>query len=303
MAITITGDNNYTGTYDDPMYVLGGANNGGHDDTDTGNGDEIFVFANLQYKNTKVTDTTYDGTGTHVADGTTWQTTADSTSNDTLHFGFTFHAAQPGNTSSYLIEGNIPHAFPDPDHDATSDIATTADDHAVAANYLDWVNSLTGGTFSNLTDAMNAAEQAGYTFSDSQTIETNALHNDSDMTTGHDPQPVPDTFWSGLVDATAPGTPASMTADHGGDKALLGFTVGSDHIALDGVTQDQFSQFFTVDNTATHLSANNNTVHDTVIALDGGSWSVDLYGVDLSAMSAHDAAAYVWQNVISHPSA
>lgn len=281
-TITLTGDNNYSGTYDSSiwgsMYVLGGANDGGHDDTDAITGNEVFVFGNLQHKSTTVTDATYDGTGTLVdgSQGTTFQTTASGTSNDTMHFDFTLHHGAPGGTLTF----QIPDGSPDADGDAN--YQTDASASGVTNSYNSWVASL----------------PAGYTLNnDPVTVET-GVHTEGPDHTLTDPDV--NVTLAGIT-ATAAGTPDTLTADHGGDKTLLGFSVGSDHIALDGVTDESmFDTYFTVNNAATHQSANNNTVHDTTITLNGGSWSVDLYGVDLSAMSQADAAHYVYTNVVAH---
>lgn len=313
MSVIVTGNNNYTGTYTD-LWVLGGANNGGHDDTDNGSTD-VFMFGNLGAGKTLVTDTSYDGTGTLVSAGT-YQSTATGTSGDTLHFSFTDHPAVPGATSdfltsSYLVQGNIQ---TDPDHDASSGLATLSNTSAINGDYLAWVNSLTGGSYTLISDAVTAAQNAGYGFSDSETIETSAgnphSNFDSSGVVSHtDSTPVDtdtESYWTGLVDATAPGTPETLTADHGGAKVALGFSVGSDHIALDNVTSESmFDAFFTVAGSH-HTLTNGNTVNDTTITLNGTTvetaWSVDLYGVDLSAQG--DAAAqahYAWTTIVSHP--
>lgn len=289
MSVTLTGDNNYTGTYDD-VQVLGGANSGGNTDYDTTIGDETFMFGNLQQQGAHhaiTTDTSGD-----VTSGT-WNSTATGSSNDTLHFGFTFHNAVAGGTSNFLTSGDIPnpaHFVADGDGDAN--YTSTADDSAWTSNYTAW----------------QATQPPGTTYSDSTVIETG-------VSTGH-----PDGTGSVTLDvlATSPGgTPASETADHAGAKVLLGFSVGSDHIALDTVTQDQFNSYFNVTST-THISTNGNVVHDTTITLTDGSghdltggtaWSVDLYGVDSTAIGDASTPAgeqalqtWAWNNVITdHP--
>jgi hypothetical protein len=291
-SVTVTGNNNYSGTYTsadyDYFWVLGRANNGGHEDFDVNDGNEVFVFGNLQYKSTTVTDTNYvddsNSSGTSVSDGT-YQTTATGTSADTLHFGFTFHEAQPGDIVSFF-DSAFWYPYSHPDYDFTYETNGSASN--LQGYYDQWVASL-GST---------------YQFSGSTDIEC-LENNSTDGSNGNDTT-AHDNYLTLNVTATAPGTDASLTSDNGGDKTLLGFSVGSDHIALDNVTDESmFSQYFTIDNTATHQSANDNTVHDTIISLeDGSSWSVDLYGVDTSGFDTSTDAGkqaltdYVWNNII-----
>jgi hypothetical protein len=251
MAVTLTGDNNYTGIYDD-LWVLGGANNGGHDDTDNGS-TNVFLFGNLQYKNTTVTDTSNDGTGTLVS-SSTYQTTATGTSADTLHF--TFNVSE-GEHFTWDAWGGLS--------------GSNAAYNGVESSYESWLASL----------------PAGYTLSD----PVSGVFND--------PPGDPATF-NGFDTADVAGS--GISAAFGGAKTLLGFSVGSDHIALDGVTgESTFDANFTVTST-THISSNGNTVHDTTIMLNGGSWSVDLYGVDTTSLSGDSQALkdFAWNSVIQH---
>lgn len=279
MSVTLTGDNNYSGVYD-TITVLGGANYGGHNDFDTTDSNEVFMFGNLQYKSTTITDKSYDGTGTDVTSGT-YQSTATGSSNDTLHFHFTFHAGTPGGTSNFLTDGSpqdyasdatgaTQNGYPTGDGDAT--YQSHSSDASWNSTYADW----------------QSTQPTGTTYSDPVTIETGVTKNNGGT----------DHYITLNVEATAPGTPDTLTADHGGNKSLLGFSVDSDHIALDGVTEAQFEQYFTI-NASSHTSANNNTVNDTVISLGSwdnsthtseGNWSVDLYGVSVATLQANAAS-------------
>jgi hypothetical protein len=283
-GVTLTGDNNYSGTYDS-IDVLGGANYGGHDDFDAKDGNEVFMFGNLQYKSTTITDTSYDGDGNTITSGT-YQSTATGTSNDTLHFHFTFHEGSAGGTSNFLTDAAPQDYTADTDGDAN--YQAQSDASAWNTNYATW----------------HAAELAlGATFSDPTTIETG-------VNNGH---PDPDVNLTLDITANLPGTPATLTADNTGDKTLLGFSVGSDHIALDGVDESKFDQYFTI-NSSTHTSANNNTVNDTVISLgawtdadhtSAGGWAVDLYGVNVTDLQAAATTAgetlqhYVYTTIVS----
>lgn len=263
MSVTLTGDNNYTGTYDN-LWVLGGANNGGHDDTDNGSTD-VFMFGNLGAGKTLVTDTSHDDTGTFLSSGTL-QSTATGDSHDTLHFGFHFH---PGS------EGGVLGTFAGPSEDSQSALSTeyTAFLVSVGIDPAVWQQN-------NATDPL-----PGYGDGDVESIT---------WTQGQATQ----TRYYEATPTSGEGTDAYFTVDHSGNKTLLGFSVDSDHIALDGVTEAQFEQYFTI-NASSHTSANNNTVNDTVISLGNwdnsthtstGGWSVDLYGVSVATLQANAAS-------------
>jgi hypothetical protein len=259
MSVTLTGDNNYTGIYDS-LWVLGGANNGEHDDTDNGSTD-VFLFGNLQYKSTTVTDTSYDGTGTLVSSNT-YQTTATGTSADTLHF--TFNVSE-GEHFTWDAWGGLS--------------GSNAAYNGVESSYESWLASL----------------PASYTLSDPVSGD---FVSGKDTTT-HPPTDIYTTF-NGYDAADVAGI--GITAAFDGDKTLLGFSVGSDHLALDGITSESmFDANFTVTSTA-HTSANGNTVHDTTITLNGGGWSVDLYGIDTTSFNNDSQALkdFAWNNVIQH---
>lgn len=291
MPVTLTGDNNYSGVYTD-VDVLGGASAGGTTTTDTNafaaldpNGKEYFLFGNLHAGS----HTTSSG---DVTTGT-FNTTATGDSGDTLVFKFTFDPGHAGATSDFLtsdfaiggglLNGDQPSLRPDTDGDA--DYQSTADASAWTTQYDAWVASL----------------GQGYTFSGPTSIETN-------VSNGH---PDPDVNVTLDIIGTAAGTDPTLTSDDAGVKVLLGFAVGSDHLSLDGhstVTQDEFNQFFQV-TASSHLSANNNTVNDTVISLDDHTWSVDLYGVDVGALTTAynvlhgttlSTSDYVFDFILSH---
>jgi hypothetical protein len=294
MSVTLTGDNNYTGVYSD-VDVLGGGSNGGGSFTDTNaftsldpNGTEYFLFGNLHSSGPSgVTISTGD-----ITSGS-YGTTATGDSGDTLVFSFNFDPGHAGGTSNFLTSsfaiggglqnGDQPSLQPDTDGDA--DYQSTADDSAWHTQYDAWVASL----------------GPGYTFSDPTTIETN-------VSNGH---PDPDVNVTLDITATAPSSDPTLTSDYAGQKVLLGFAVGSDHLNLDGdstITQDEFNQFFEV-TASSHLSANNNTVNDTVISLDDHTWSVDLYGVDVGALTTAyntlhgvtlSTSDYVYDFILSH---
>lgn len=287
-GVTLTGDNNYTGNYTDPFYVLGGANNGGHNDFDTGIGNEVFMFGNVTYGPAKtsvtITDTTYDGGGTLLTDSShTYQSTATGSSNDTLHFDFTVGTGTV-QTSNFLTDHGTPQDYyPDTDDSGAVNYYAESNISAWNSNYSAWLADHSGWTLSSLT-----------------TVETSAAAHDSDL---HEATDSPDDIWSGDIVATHT-TGGSVTADYTGAKTLLGFSVGSDHIALDGhdgvtsLTEDQFNANFTVTSTQ-HTSSNNVIVNDTTISLTGGNWSVDLYGVDTTAVVG-DLHDWAWSNVITH---
>jgi hypothetical protein len=290
MTVTLTGDNNYSGTYSD-VDVLGGANSGGSTFTDTNlftnldsNGTEYFLFGNLKSGSTTVSS----------GDITSniYTTTATGSAGDTLVFDFTFdpgHAAGASGflTSSFALSGGLtngdqPSLQPDTDGDAN--YQSTADASAWNTQYAEWVASL----------------GPGYTFSGPTTIETG-------VNNGH---PDPDVNVTLDVTATAPGSAPTLTSDYAGAKVLLGFAVGSDHLSLNGhstLTDAEFNQFFTV-TASSHQSANSNTVNDTMIGLADHSWSVDLYGVDVGNLTstyntAHgttlSTSDYVFQFILS----
>lgn len=275
--VTIAGSNLYSGTYDDPYFwILGGANNGGHDDADTISGDETFVFGNLQYRSNVITDTNYsDDSGTLFSGDATksYQVTASGTSNDTLHFSFTFHEATPG--------GVLGTFTPDPGSDGK------LQQNELSTEYSHFLESL--GIDPSIW-AQNSSTDPLPGYGDG-TAESATVYTGPTNTT---------TRYYEATPTSGTGTPASLTADYTGAKTLLGFSVGSDHIGLDGVTQDYFNTYFNVAST-THTSANNNTVNDTVISLgDGTSWQVDLLGVDTTAIGDEQALKdYVWANIIA----
>lgn len=259
--VTLTGDNNYTGTYND-IVVLGGDQYGGNSWTDTTNGAETYLFGNLHYKNTD------DHTLGQDVTGGTWNTTATGTSNDTLHFHFTFTPGT-GGTSNFLMDGQIPMGQFGPDTDGDATYQSEANHNAWETNYQAW----------------QAAQPIGTTYTDPVTIETKVGKTGELIITLD-------------IQANSPSTSDSLTADHTGNKTLLGFSVDSDHIALDDVTEARFEQYFTV-NASSHTSANNNTVNDTVISLGNwdnsthtseGNWSVDLYGVSVATLQANAAS-------------
>lgn len=278
MTVTLTGDNNYSGSYSN-VDVLGGASAGGGTFTDTNlyanldpSGNEYFLFGNLKSGSTTVSS----------GDITSniYTTTATGAAGDTLVFDFTFdpgHAGGTSNflTSSYAISGGLqngdqPSLQPDTDGDANYQSTANAD--GWNTQYAAWVASL----------------GPGYTFSDPTTIETSVTANNP-----HPDQNDPDVNITLDITATAPGSAPTLTSDYAGTKVLLGFAVGSDHLSLNGhstITDDEFNQFFTV-TASTHQSANNNTVNDTIIALADHSWSVDLYGVNVGSLtSAYNTA-------------
>ncbi|QQO20313.1 hypothetical protein JJB98_10520 [Bradyrhizobium diazoefficiens] len=273
-GIVLTGDNNYSGDYNfntfGTFHVLGGANSGGQTVDDTGDGNEVFMFGNLQYKGTTFTENNFSDDTTH-----TYQSTATGTSNDTLHFGFTFPGS--GGTESFF-DSTFWNQATNGDGDNTYE-----------------TDAALNGVNNKLADWQAVELTAGATLSGSQLIEYNesSAHNNGTTTLTN-------------VTATLPGED-TPTADHAGAKTLLGFSVGSDHIALDTVTQDQFNTYFTVAST-THTSTNGNVVNDTTITLTDGhgialtgdaAWSVDLYGVNTTAVSG-DLHDYAWNNIIQH---
>jgi hypothetical protein len=295
MSVTLTGDNNYSGTYSN-VDVLGALSAGGGTYTDTNhyanldpNGFEYFLFGDLQFRSNVVSSG-------DVTSGT-YQTTATGSSTDTLVFDFTFDPGHTGGTSNFLTSsyalsgglanGDQPALQADTDGDAA--YQSTASANAWTTQYDAWVASL----------------GSGYTFSDPTTIETGVTANNP-----HPDQSDPDVNISLDVTATAAGSPPTLTSDYAGTKVLLGFTVGYDHLSLNGhstVTDALFNQYFSV-TASTHQSANNNTVTDTIVGLNDHSWSVDLYGVDVgsltsayntahgTSLSTHD---YVFQFILS----
>jgi len=317
MSVTLTGNNNYSGIYHD-VDVLGGANAGGGTYYDTNHfgstpggaiDNETFLFGNLQH--TSTTTTTGD-----ISSGS-YNTTATGTSGDTLVFSFTLHL---GNAqTSHFLDAAPAHA-PDTDDGGAVDLYSEADINGWLSSYLGWVDSLSGSSFTAnpndataynaaLGQAIGAAQAAGWSLADLAKVETGAKNLDG--TTGQHIDDDSDPVWSGLVDATK-GGPDTLTSDHQGNKILLGFGVGSDHLSLNGdstITNAQFDQFFTITGD-THISANNNIVNDTVISLgaftahtgtaagdynygtSAGGWSVDLYGVNIADLQAAAALAH-----------
>ncbi|HSV02895.1 MAG TPA: hypothetical protein VLI41_06780 [Phenylobacterium sp.] len=291
MPVTLTGDDNYSGVYTD-VDVLGGATAAGTTSTDMNafagldpNGKEYFLFGNLHAGS----HTTSTG---DVTSGS-YNTTATGDSGDTLVFDFTFdpgHAGGASNflTSSFALSGGLQNGDQpslQPDIDGDADYQSTAAASAWTTQYNAWVASL----------------GPGYTFSGPASIETS-------VSNGH---PDPDVNVTLDVTATAPGSAPTLTSDYAGVKVLLGFAVGSDHLSLDGhstITQDEFNQFFEV-TASSHLSANNNTVNDTIIGLDDHTWSIDLYGVNVGDLTtAYNAlhgttlstGDYVFDFILSH---
>lgn len=291
----LTGNNLYSGTYDSSVFnVLGLHNTTASDDT---TGSEVFMFGDLQYKNSVVANDTQLNTDISSGDSQ-FQSTHTGSSDDTLVFHFTPDGGTPV-THSFLTEaapqdyasdavsftgGN---GFDAGDGDAN--YQAQSDASAWNTNYATWLASL----------------PSGYTLSGSTTtIETgvNGGHPDPDATIALD------------ITATTPGTFDNLTAVHTGDKTLLGFTVGSDHITLDGVGtgatgETTFDQFFNVTSTV-HTSLNGNVVNDTTITLTDGSghdligphaWSVDLYGVDTTSLTNEsDLQQFVWSQVTTN---
>lgn len=257
--VTLTGDNNYSGIYDS-ISVLGGANYGGHDDFDATDGNEVFMFGNLQYKSTTVTDNSYDGSGNLVTGGT-YQSTATGTSNDTLHFSFSGSEAQHFTFEAWNGLQNGHESY-----------------NGVENAYEAWLATLPTGV--QFSDGISGQFQSGQDHSTTPPTPTY-------------------TEFDGYLHADVAGT--GITADHGGAKTLLGFSVGSDHIALDGITTElAFDENFTVTST-THQSANNNVVHDTTITFNGGNWSVDLYGVDSTSLTTEaDLQHFAWSQLTSN---
>jgi hypothetical protein len=265
VSVTLTGDNNYSGVYTD-VDVLGGANYGGGTFTDTNafasldpSGTEYFLFGNLNFRSDKV----FSG---DVTTGT-YAVTATGNAGDTLVFDFTYTAGTTGDTFNFFTSGFSPggpggdNPARQPDTDGDADWQSAASASGWNSAYADWQASL----------------GSGYVYSNSTTIETG-------VNGGH---PDPDNNITLAITATGPSTQATLTSDYAGEKILLGFAVGSDFINLDGhstLTDALFNQFFTV-TTSTHQSANHNTVTDTVLSLDGNSWSVDLYGVNVAALT------------------
>jgi hypothetical protein len=294
---TLTGDDNFSGSYTD-IFVLGAAIGGStgtiYADTPDG-GNETFMFGDLQHKST--VETSGD-----ITSGT-FQSTATGTGGDEVDFNFTFHAGT-GGTSNFLTDGFSPQDYTaDSDGDAT--YQAQSDDNAWLTNYANW----------------QASQPAGTTYSDPVTIETG-------VNNGH---PDPDANLTLDIQATTPGASPYYTADDGGNKILLGFTVATDtnpgdHIGLN-VDKTTFEQYFTV-NADTHISANNNVVNDTVISLGNftastgtaagdhaygtseGNWSVDLYGVSVASLQTAAANAgyqgtnalsdYVYDTIVHH---
>lgn len=259
MSITLTGDNNYSGVYSN-VDVLGGANHGGGTFEDISafsaldpNGIEFFMFGNLNYRS----DVIFSGdhsTGTYAA-------TTTGGAGDTLVFDFTLNAGGSSGTFNFLTSGFELGAL-SADTDGDADYQSPADVNGWNSQYAAWQTSL----------------GAGVTYSDPTTIET-GVHGGRTLTD-------PDANLTLNIMASGSTSP-SLTSDFAGQKVLLGFAVGSDFLNLNGhsaITDDVFNQYFQV-TASSHQSANHNTVNDTVVSLNDGSWSVDLYGVNVAALT------------------
>jgi hypothetical protein len=239
-------------------------------------GTEYFLFGFLNHQSTKV----FSG---DVLTGS-YDTNGSGNAGDTLTFDFAFNAA--GASSNFLTSGFVIGALSSdaaPGGDGDADYQSPANFHAWNAQYAAWQASLPVGT----------------TYSDPTTIETG-------VSGPHDP----DVNYTFNIMASG-STASTLTSDYAGQKVLLGFAPGSDHLNLNGdanLTEAQFDQFFQV-TASSHQSANHNTVVDTVISLDDNSWGVDLYGVNVTALTAAyntlhgtslSTVGYVWDVILAH---
>src|SRR3569832_2262619 len=100
MTDTLTGDDNYSGTYSN-VDVLGAASAGGGTFTDTNlyanlapSGPEVFLFGDLQFRSNVVSSG-------DVTSGT-YNTTGTGSAGDTMVFDFTFDPGHTGGAPNFL---------------------------------------------------------------------------------------------------------------------------------------------------------------------------------------------------------
>lgn len=232
---------------------------------DTDGSNDTYVFGNLNFHETNANENVNITNGDAGA--------------DTVSYSFNINVTA-GVTSSFLDFSHPQLTLTDSDaSDGTLAGTSQANPNAWTSQYAAWLASL----------------GASYTLDDttldvlaSQSAKKGAI--------------VTDVHLQGLT-ATIGGSTTVTSNDAGSHDTMLSFAVGSDHIDLgSNVTQQLFDNCFVVSPT-THADDHGNLIADTTISLLGGSWSVDLYGVDAqtqAALAGVDVHAYVWNNILLH---
>jgi hypothetical protein len=235
---------------------------------------------NASVSDTNGTNDTYvDGNLSFHPNNGNIDITAGGSANDTISYSFNINVTA-GTTSSFLDWSHPQLTLTDSDaSDGTLGGTSQANPNAWLSQYAAWIASL--GT--------------GYTL-DQTTLDVLASQSAKKGTI------VTDVHLQGLT-ATIGGTTTVTSNDAGSHDTVLSFAVGSDHINLGAnVTESVFDNYFVISPT-THSDDHGNPINDTTISLQGGSWSVDLYGVDAqaaAALASQDVHTYVWNNILLH---
>jgi hypothetical protein len=200
--------------------------------------------------------------------------TASDTSNDTIAYSFDVNVLA-GQTFNFLDFSHPQLTLTGNEQDSTIDGTSNANANAWYSQYDAWVASL--------------GDLGQYQFSGELDVQAWQKAKQGTVVT--------DVNLDNIV-ATKAGETTVTSNDAGSHDTVLGFAVGSDHIDLGAnVTQSIFENYFTVTST-THNDDHGNAIHDTTISL-GSDWSVDLYGVDTSALSGQALSDYVYNNLVT----
>jgi hypothetical protein len=201
--------------------------------------------------------------------------TASGTSNDTISYSFDV-SVLAGQTFNFLDFSHPQLALTGTEQDGTIDGTSNANANAWYSQYDAWIASL--------------GDLGQYQFSGELDVQAWQKAKQGTVVT--------DVNLDGVI-ATKAGETTITSNDVGSHDTTLGFAVGSDHIDLGAnVTQSIFENYFTVTST-NHADDHGNTIQDTTISL-GSDWSVDLYGVDTSALSGQALSDYVFNNLLTH---
>lgn len=233
---------------------------------DTNGTNDVYVDGSLNFHETKA------NLNVNITEG--------GSANDTISYSFNINVTA-GTTSSFL--------------DWSHPQLTMTDSSTADGDGLEATSQANPNAWLSQYAAWKASLGAGYTLDDT-TLDVLASQSSKKGTV------ITDVHLQGLT-ATTAGTTSVTSNDAGSHDTVLSFAVGSDHINLGAnVTESVFDNYFVITPT-THADDHGNAIADTTISLTGGSWSVDLYGVDaqaLAALAGTDVHTYAWNHFLLH---
>jgi hypothetical protein len=235
--------------------------------SDTNGTNDVYVDGGLNFNETKANE------NINITQG--------GSANDTISYSFNIDVTA-GTTSSFLDWSHPQLTLTDSTTSDGDGLAGTSQANAAAwySQYAAWLASL--GPDAHIDT--------------STSLEVFASQSAKKGTT------ITDLTLTGIT-ATIGGSTTVTSNDAGSHDTVLSFALDSDHIDLGAnVTESIFDNYFVISPT-THSDDHGNPIADTTISLAGGSWSVDLYGIDVQALATlagTDAHTYAWNHILLH---